>query len=227
MRKWILGVIGTVMLVVLALPGTAAAQMWNLRAYGGWSNSEFYGGSTLLGNEARNGFSAGLAAEYIRDADDVLGFEFGLAYVDKGAKGRIEYNPVDPESQLPEDFNFDGTAKLGYIELNLLFVAHVDTGKKTDVKVYLGPSLGNLISASAEGTADGEDVDEDIKDSLNTFDFGVTAGASFVYELEKFSLVLDARAIMGGTSISKDELSSDLKTRTFLVLAGIEIPLAK
>jgi hypothetical protein len=45
--------------------------------------------------------------------------------------------------------------------------------------------------------------------------------------MEKLSLVLDARTIMGIQSIAKDELNSDLKTRTFLVLAGIEIPLAR
>jgi len=225
MRKWIPGVVATVMLLDFVLPNTAVAQSWDLRLYGGMSQSNFYGGSKIFGSEDRSGFSAGLAAEYIRQEDDVWGFEFGLAYVDKGAKGKIEYNPVDPVSPLPPDFNYDGSIELGYIELNFLFVAHIDTGKQTEFKVYLGPSLGNLISANAKGTSNGENVDEDIKDSLDTFDFGVTAGLGFVYEFERISLVLAARTVMGGTSIAKEDLDADLKTRTFLFLAGIEIPL--
>ena len=225
MRKWIPGVVAAVMLLAFVLPNTAMAQNWNLRLYGGLSNSNFYGGSKIFGSEDRNGLSAGLAAEYIRLEGDPWGFEFGLAYVDKGATGQIEYNPVDPETPLPPDFNYDGSMELGYIELNFLFVAHIDTGKKTGVKVYLGPSLGNLISAKAKGTSNGENVDEDIKDSLDTFDFGITAGAGFSYEFDKFSLVLDARTVMGGTSIAKEDLNADLKTRTYMFLAGIEIPL--
>jgi hypothetical protein len=213
------------MLVAVVLPSTAVAQSWNMRLSGGLSKGNFYGGSSIFGSEDRNGFAALLAAEYIRQQDDTWGFEFGIGYVDKGAKGKIEYNPVDPYEPLPEGFDFDGAVELGYIELNLLFNAHMRTSEITEFRVYLGPSLGNLVSAKVKGTQGGEDVDADIKDNIGTFDFGVTAGAAFAYEFSKLTVYVDARAIMGGTSITKEELNSDVKTRTFLIMAGIEIPL--
>ncbi len=225
MRKWIPGVVAAVMLIAVVLPNAAMAQSWKMRVSGGLSNANLYGGSTMFGSEDRNGFAALLAAEYLRQEEDTWGFEFGLGYVEKGAKGQIQYNPADPYEPLPEGFDLDGEFKLGYIELNLLFNAHLMTSKTTELRVYLGPSLGNLVSAKLTGTESGENVDEDIKDNIDTFDFGATAGVAFAYEFSKLSVYAEVRGIMGGTSITKEELESDVKTRTLLFMAGIEIPL--
>lgn len=226
MRNWLPAVVVVLTLLVTLTPD-ARAQMWTLRANAGYSNSSFYGGTKLLGNEARNGFAAGIAADYRRQLGDAWSFEFGAYYVQKGAKGKIEHNPVDPE-QPPIDFTFDGTTKLDYLEFSLLFVGHLETGTDSEVRVYVGPALGNLLRARAKGVLDGADVDLDIKDSLHTAEWEVVAGIGFSYYLENnMGLMIDFRNVFGATSVVGDEFPNDLKTRTHELLVGVSIPLTR
>jgi hypothetical protein len=205
----------------------AAAQSWDLRLYGGMSNSEFYGGSKLFGDQSKNGFALGVGGEYIRYDTDPVGWEFGLWYVQKGAKGSIEYNPWDPEQDLPPDTNFQGEIDLAYLQLNFLMVGHLYTSKTTEVRLYLGPTLGNRLSAKVKGTLNGDPVDEDIKDYIKTFEWGIIAGAGFNYKMGGWSIIADLTSFLGANSIAEDTLDSDLKTRTFVATLGVELPLAR
>lgn len=210
----------------LAVVEDAAAQRWDGRLYGGWSNASFYGGSKVYGSEDINGFIGGAAVEYTRLQGDPLGFEFGLAYVRKGAKGRIEPNAMDPV-QPPISSTFDGKAKLDYLELSLVFDIHLPTGDNSEIKFGIGPALGILTSAKAEGTLDGDPVETDLKDYLDNIDFGVILRGGFAYEFERFALTADVRTNLGAISIDNTSLENDVKTRTVSVLFGIEIPLAQ
>jgi opacity protein-like surface antigen len=225
-RKLFAGAIFGLSLLALSAPRDAAAQRWNGRLYGGWSNANFTSGSKMLGSEDRNGFIAGAAVEYVRQTDNQLGFELGLAYVQKGATGKIEPNEMDPE-QPPIQSTFDGEAKLDYLETSFLFNIHLPMGDKAEFKLGIGPALGYLLSAKAEGTLDNEPVETDLEKYLSNVDFGVVLSGGFAYALEKVTLRVDVRGTLGGTSISDTALENDLKTRTVGVVFGIEIPLAQ
>ncbi|MEJ2722214.1 MAG: outer membrane beta-barrel protein [bacterium] len=227
MQKWLPGMVVMLTLLVALIPDGARAQMWTLRTNAGYSNSSFYGGTKLLGDESRNGFAAGIAADYRRQLGDAWSFEFGAYYVQKGAEGKIERNPVDPV-QPPIDFAFDGTTKLDYLEFSFLFVGHLATGTNSEIRAYLGPALGNLLRARAKGVLDGEDVDLDIKDNLHTAEFEVVAGIGFTYYLKNdMGLMIDFRNVLGATSIVGDEFPNDLYTRTHELLVGVSIPLTR
>jgi hypothetical protein len=222
-RRLLAGAFIALSLLSLTLPRNAAAQRWQGRLYGGWSNADFYGGSKLLGTEARDGFAAGAAAEYIREGEDNIGIELGIAYLEKGAKGTVEPNEMDPE-QPPFESTFEGEAKLDYFEINLLFNFYLPIGDKTDIKLGIGPAFGMLTNAKLEGTVDGEPAEADIADYLNGVDFGVVLAAGLVYDLKKVSLLLEGRADFGALAIDNTSQEHDLKTQVSAVVLGVVIP---
>jgi hypothetical protein len=226
MRKSLPALLVALALFVTLIPSEAAAQLWTFRGSAGYSNSSFYGGTKILGDEARNGIAAGITADYKRELGDVLSFEFGAFYVQKGAKGTIQYNPVDPE-QPPIDFTFNGTTKLDYLEFSFVLVAHIETSKDSEARLYMGPALGNLMSARADGVLDGETVDIDIKDSLESVEWGLIFGLGWSYYWEKIGVTIDLRNALGGTSIVGSSYPNDIKTRTHELLVGVAIPLAR
>jgi len=225
-RQFFAGAIIGLSLLALAAPRNAAAQVWDARVYGGWSNAGFYGGSNLYGTEDRNGFVGGAAVEYIRGGQDKMGYELGVAYVQKGAKGTIEPNEVDPV-QPPFKSTFEGEAKLDYFEINFLFNFYLPVGAKSDIKLGIGPAFGMLTSAKAEGTLDGEPVETDLGDYLTNVDFGVVVAAGFVYDLKRVALSVEGRADFGALSIDDTAQDHDLKTRSAGIVLGIVIPFAQ
>jgi len=227
MRKSQAGLFVVCTLVVLMAAQHAAAQSWDMRPYGGLSNSDFYGGSKMLGRESRNGLAFGVGAELIRHEDDPIGWEFGVSYVQKGAKGTIEVNPDDPHQPPDPDLNFQGDVKLAYLQLEFLAVGHLYTSKTTEVRLYLGPTLGNRLSARAEGTSDGKPVDVDLSDNVKLFEWGWILGEGFNYNLGGWSLIFDVSGIMGVNSIGEAQLEGDLKTRTLLATVGVSLPLTR
>ncbi len=225
-RKCFAGAIIGFSLLALAAPRESAAQVWNTRIYGGWSNASFYGGSNLYGTGDRNGFQGGAAVEYVRGGEDRIGYELGLAYVQKGAKGTIAPNEVDPV-QPPFESTFEGEAKIDYFEINFLFNFYLPLGAKSDLKFGIGPAFGMLTSATAEGTLDGEPADTDLKDYLTSTDFGVVLDVGFVYDLKRVSLSIEGRADFGALSIDDTAQDHDLKTRSAGIVLGLVIPLSQ
>lgn len=217
---------GLSLVAVLAAAGSVQAQIWNARVFGGWNNASFYGGSKVYGSEDINGFIAGAAAEYLRAEDDVLGFEFGLAWSQKGAWGTIEPNAMDPV-QPPITRTFVGELRLDYLEIFMLFDIHLPMGANSEIKLGIGPALGVLMSADVEGTLDGEPVQADFKDYLTSADFGVVLSAGFAYDFEKYGLFADYRTNLGAVSIDDTPLENDAKTLTHSVVVGVQIPLAR
>jgi hypothetical protein len=225
-RKIFAGAIIGLSLLALAAPRNASAQIWNTRVYGGWSNASFYGGSNVYGTGDRNGFVGGADVEYVAGGEDRIGYELGLAYVQKGAKGTIAPNEVDPV-QPPFESTFEGEAKIDYFEINFLFNFYLPLGAKSDLKFGIGPAFGMLTSAKAEGTLDGDPVEADLKDYLTSTDFGVVLGAGFVYDLKRVSLSIEGRADFGALSIDDTAEDHDLKTMSAGVVLGLVIPFAQ
>jgi hypothetical protein len=226
MRKSLPGLLVALTLLVTLIPNEASAQLWTFRGSAGYSNSTFYGGTKILEEESRNGIAAGITADYKRELGDPLSFEFGIFYVPKGGKGQIEENPVDPE-QPPIEGTFDGSFKLDYLEFSFVLVGHLETSRDSEARVYLGPALGNLMSAKADGILNGEQVDVDIKDNLKSAEWAIIFGLGWSYYWENIGITVDFRNALGLTSVVGDEFPNDLKNRTHELLVGVAIPLAR
>ena len=225
MKRWLPGLLVALSLLAALIPNPAHAQLWTFRANAGLSKSNFYGGDKILGGDDRNAFATGIAADYKRQLGDAWSFEFETYYVQKGAKGTIQYNPVDPE-QPPTDFAFEGDVKLDYLEFSLVFVGHLETSVDSEARVYMGAGLSNLLSARAEGTLDGQPADYDIKDSLESVEWVIILGLGWSYYWEKIGVTVDLRNALGVSSIVGDDYPNDLKTRNHELLVGVAVPIA-
>lgn len=216
-------------LSAVLLPQAAMAQpSWDLYLKGGWSSAGFMGGARdLTGQDGRNGFAGGIAAEF--RSNENLGFEFGVWYAQKGSSGRISNelattpgNPPRPPADVVEgDFDVD------YLSFSILFALHEQIGDQWDIKGYFGPSLGNLLKGEFDGTVNGTPEKIDLEPNLSSIDYAVVLGAGVAYELQRVSLLLDIRGEFGLTNIDDRSADEDIRTRAVIVTAGVAIPLAR
>ncbi|WGK64573.1 porin family protein [Croceiramulus getboli] len=108
--------------------------------------------------------------------------------------------------------------RLDYLQLPLLGVYTPLNG----LQLQAGPQLGLLINAEAEttlaGNGDSENSTEDIKDSVNGFDFGVALGAS--YQLQATGFFFDARYSLGLSNINDSEGDQSNQNNVFQLGVG-------
>ena len=82
----------------------------------------------------------------------------------------------------------DPRLKLTYINVPLMAKYYVTES----LSLQAGPQVGFLMSANSAGFAGGDDVD--VKDNMNSFDYGVNFGAGYMMD---FGLFIDARYNLG------------------------------
>ena len=123
-----------------------------------------------------------------------------VMYAQKGLKGR------DPFAGSPFKFNLD------YIDIPVL----VRVGPP-GFKVLAGPSFN--FNIRAKGTEEGE-ADEDFKDEIEPFEFGLVIGAGFYGSI----LIVEGRYQEGLTNVAKSSFIDDdesYRNRSFAALVGI------
>jgi hypothetical protein len=138
--------------------------------------------------------------------------------------------------------NFDNEASLNYIEVPLM--GKVEWGKNIKYYVNAGPYIGFLLNAKQEtsgnstfyldkdGTmpiAFGEqilpeqsmDATTDVKENLNSTNYGITGGVGLSYKLGRNSaVVFDVRAAYGLTNIQVDSANGESKTGGLYITLG-------
>ena len=132
--------------------------------------------------------------------NSVFAIQPEVLYAQKGFKGR------DPFNRSPFTFELD------YIDIPVL----VRMGPP-GFKVLAGPSFN--FNISAKGTEEGE-PDEDLKDEIEPFEFGLVIGAGFYGSI----LIVEGRYQEGLTNVTKSTFidnDESYRNRTFAILAGI------
>lgn len=217
-------------LVCLA-PSFTHAQSLDAIFRAGWSNAKM-SGSNRLGGENKNGATAGAAVELQLNQD--FGWEFGVAWVQKGGKGQITNivntspgNPLPSEPQILINAN----ARLNYLDFQMLPTIHLPTGDKAEFQFQVGVALGVLLSGKASGDIiiDNESQgpgEVDLKDGVNSIDWAGIAGAGFVFPFRQMDVHIDARVEIGFASIEDAGLDETLRTNAFLLTIGLGLPVA-
>lgn len=98
-------------------------------------------------------------------------------------------------------------------------------GDKVRPKIYAGPSFGFLLGGKSTSSRMAE---SDVKDMLEPFDFGITAGAGLNYQVEPgIWLNIDLGYYNGFTDATKNTGSNDVfnSNRNLALNAGITFPL--
>lgn len=148
--------------------------------------------------EMRTSFHVGVVSEIL--FSEKFSIQPELLYSSQGAKMSEE--------------GFDFVIKLNYINLPVMAKFYVIEGLSLEV----GPQFGFLLSAKAKSEFDGESEEEDIKDGLNDFDFGINFGAG--YKLEN-GLSFAARYIYGFSNLADTETEDDVKVNNGVIQLSV------
>lgn len=93
---------------------------------------------------------------------------------------------------------------LNYLEIPVLGRVFFNTGGVLRPNIFAGPTFGFLAGANNKSDIAPSEGGSDPRAEFNTFDFGVTAGLGFNYEIAHETRVLmDARYLYGFSDITK------------------------
>jgi len=108
-----------------------------------------------------------------------------LLYSEKGSEGGL--------------FSFtEQDLTLTYLEIPILLKATLFNMGGLQPHLTVGPEVGILLSADYNG--------EDVKDDINSLDFGITFGAGFVYQFQNnHGLTCDMNFTKGMSTVFKDD----------------------
>lgn len=204
-------IVGILLAVLLVLPGIAAAQI-EIGVKGGVSFAnlpkfadeiEAQGGSP----EMRIGGAGG--AHVLLTLGGLVGLQAEALYTQKGIKA------AGPAGA---DGSFE--LKVDYIDVPVLLRLGLTGGR--GLQLLVGPSFNFNTGARFISTG-AFDVDEDIKDQITDFEFGMVVGLGYYAR----RLLLEGRYQEGLTDIATftDVLDDSItyKNRTFLALIGVQI----
>jgi len=220
---------GVTLAALVSATAVAAAEVstgWDFVAFGGGSRGYFSGNDkVLLGTESRNAYVVGLGVMFRPNPD--FGFELDVRYAEKGGQGSVDVTDYSKPNQGP-NYVGSGTTKLGYVEIPIVMAGHLATGDRTYLRGYAGPSINVLTQAEFEGQLGGVPVSGyDIKDALQSIDYNIVIGASFVYDVQSVSFWVDGRWSIGLNSISDTAASHDIKNNSLEWVLGVGLPLAR
>lgn len=188
-------ILSSILFATLAFSANAQVPDIKLGAKGGVNFSNI----TNSDMDSKTGFHIGVLAEAF------LGEQFSIQpeiiYSSQGAKLKNDNSSLK--------LNVD------YINVPIMAKYYVADG----FNIQAGPQFGFLTKAEWKGEFGGISATEDIKDSLESFDFGVNFGLG--YELP-VGVFFDARYNLGLTKVNKESISGedDGKNSVFQVSVG-------
>ena len=153
------------------------------------------------GEDFDSGTKTGLAIGAAVDVPITPMFSFSpeFLYTMKGGKGG--------------DFGSDDNkAKLGLVQIPLLFKASVASGAARPF-VTFGPAVGFVTSAKFEEG----DIEEDIKDDVKSVELSGVVGAGLQFGRG----IIEFRYDHGFTNLEDEDDNASAKTRTFSILFGV------
>ncbi|MBS1654688.1 MAG: PorT family protein [Bacteroidetes bacterium] len=239
--------------IILLLPGSmfVSAQNKYLGFKAGISIPDLSGGT----NEVSKGYTSRLAANfgavYEMGVSKKFSFQVEVNYAGQGGK-RTGMQPI---TDLPQGYpanpfgdyyyaDFKNVAILNYIEVPVL--AKMYLGKKQKVYVDLGPNAGFLVSAKtktsgssyiyldkagtmpASPSAQSFDATTDVKQDINTVNFGFAGGGGVNFPMGKNMIFADARFAYGITNVQKDsEKNGKSHAGNIVISAGYAFRLGK
>lgn len=225
MKSWTIATaVAALMLWITA--GNVSAQTWpewDMFFLGGYTSGRLTGGSDrLLGEDHKDGFAGGVGVQL--RMQDAYAVEIEIGYTRKGGGGTIDSTFAVPNLKDVTKAVGEADVSLDYIRIPIVLAGIMDVTNSSYLRLYAGPCLNLLTRAHLTGTVEGKGVDQDIKGTLQSAEVSGLIGASYVYDLETWRLIVDANYSEGFSKVTN---AGDIKTRTFALEAGVGIPLAR
>jgi len=206
-------------LCVLVSVPAQAQPYWNAWVEGGWTRATLNPTSKLLNDfSSINGFAGGVQAQ-VR-LWDAFGLGIGVRYVQKGGKGEIDSTFSIPNYKNVTETIGSAEVTVDEIEIPIVFAYIFDVGANSWVRAYFGPNIGIILKAHLTGERDGQAIDDDIGSYVQNAEYAYMFGASYNYDMTKFSLLVDYRYTAGLSDVTEGD---DIKTQTNELLVGIGI----
>ncbi len=180
----------SIVLIVLTIVSLSAQASYGVKAGVNLANLS---ADDIEDNKILTSFHVGFFVEI--DLSETISLQPELLYSAQGAKFEEE----------EDGFSVSTDLKVNYINLPIMFKFNVAEGFNLEV----GPQIGFLVSA--------ELFDEDIKDEVESFDFGVNVGFSFDFTEELFA---QARYNLGLANIAADSDADKTKNSVISVSLG-------
>lgn len=125
-------------------------------------------------------------------------------------------------NQTLDDTEMRTVQVLSYIHVPVLARMRFMKGGKLKPVVFAGPAVSFLTTAVQSFYENGVLGDEyDLKPFLKSTNFSVAFGGGLEYDMKKVILVFDIRYDLGLVDIDKASAETTMKTKAFLVMAGI------
>ncbi len=131
---------------------------------------------TFEDSDMRTSIAFGAFAKF--NLSETFAFQPELLYSGQSAK----------ESYTEEGIDFDGTLKMDYLNVSLMFKYYASNG----FNIQAGPQIGFLLPAKYKMEAAGESMDVDVKDEMKDLDLGLNLGLG--YDLES-GIGIDLRVL--------------------------------
>ncbi|MDP4285787.1 MAG: porin family protein [Bacteroidota bacterium] len=221
------------------------AQNFTLGVRGGLSipNLKASGSETNplnTGYKSRMGPDASLFSEY--HISSLFSLQAMLEYSSQGGKKSGMQAFQNPQGLTPPYLyaNFKSEAKLNYLLVPVLAKFGWNLSKHSPVRIYFdaGPFAGFLLSAHqvtsgssmiyadpggqqpASPSAQSFNSNNDIKDQLNTFNFGISGNLGFAYHFDKSNIFIEGGGNYGFLNIQKGTANGKNHTGAGTVALG-------
>jgi len=168
------------------------------------------------------------------EAESLTVFGVGAVFsIPAGKKMQLCFQPMYLQKGASEESG-DMIYTLAYIEMPILIKLMLG---ENDTRPYIfgGPTVGMLMSAKVE--IDGLDDDFDVKDVLESLDYGLCVGAGLDIAMGNNKLFIEASYNLGLADIVKggtvdimgeqDVPDQEVKTTGIKIMAGITMPLGQ
>jgi len=118
--------------------------------------------------------------------------------------------------------SFTGKVELKYVEVPLLLKYNLALESSLNPVLYAGPYIALNLKAEQVFEFVGQKWQEDIKDDIKNFDFGLVFGGGIENEVGSITVILDVRLSIGLTDINNTPGADiKVKNKTIILLAGI------
>ena len=156
---------------------------------------------------------------------DTASFDFRVGFLVGGfvtwpLGGRLEFQPealFTQKGAKSDQLGGTSTEKLDYLDVPLLVSYRITGSRERNFAVFGGPSLGVLLRARSSASFGGTSFEENVKDQVESTDFGVVAGLAY----HRGRFVVDGRYSWGLTDVDKETGDGvEIRNRGISFLAG-------
>lgn len=194
-------VLSLALAVLVMAPAAAAAQITMTAGLKAGVNSSTV---TDEGNSGITRLLGGIGGVFVGgDVNGNVGIQVEGLYSMRGAKDTSD--------------NTETTLRTNYIDVPVLLRVGAGSANGMGFHVFTGPQVSYLLDAKVTN----DDLSIDVKDELETLDFGWTLGVG----LEASRFLVDARYTMGLKDMNKagTNFDNEMKNRTFAVMVGYRL----